>query len=110
MAVGCQSMVEAEVSGAMYTYAPLPQEKEAMVISAAWGLGPAVVDGIAESDTFILDRLPPHARPFGRDRAQGQQNGQLNRTAARPGLTLRQTCRTRPACRRNISRGWPRRP
>jgi pyruvate,water dikinase len=60
MAVGCQLMVEAEVSGAMYTYAPLPKEQEAMVISAAWGLGPAVVDGLAESDTFILDRLPPH--------------------------------------------------
>jgi pyruvate,water dikinase len=60
MAVGCQLMVEAEVSGAMYTYAPLPLEKEAMVISAAWGLGPAVVEGLAESDTFVLDRQPPH--------------------------------------------------
>ena len=61
MAVGCQLMVEGEVSGAMYTYAPLPLEQEAMVISAAWGLGPAVVGGLAESDTFILDRLPPTA-------------------------------------------------
>jgi pyruvate,water dikinase len=60
MAVGCQLMVEAEVSGAMYTYAPLSLEKEAMVISAAWGLGPAVVQGIAESDTFLLDRSAPH--------------------------------------------------
>jgi len=60
MAVGCQLMAEAEVSGAMYTYAPLPQQREAMVISAAWGLGPAVVGGEAESDTFILDRHPPH--------------------------------------------------
>ncbi|MGA2938898.1 MAG: PEP/pyruvate-binding domain-containing protein, partial [Syntrophobacteraceae bacterium] len=61
MAVGCQLMVDAEVSGAMYTYAPLPMEQEAMVISAAWGLGPAVVGGLAESDTFFLDRLPPHS-------------------------------------------------
>jgi pyruvate,water dikinase len=60
MAVGCQLMAQAEVSGAMYTYAPLPLEKEAMVISAAWGLGPAVVGGVAESDTFFLDRHPPH--------------------------------------------------
>jgi pyruvate,water dikinase len=60
MAVGCQLMAEPEVSGAMYTYAPLPREEEAMVISAAWGLGPAVVEGIAESDTFFLDRHPPH--------------------------------------------------
>ncbi len=60
MAVGCQLMVEAEVSGAMYTYAPLPQQKEAIMISAAWGLGPAVVEGLAESDTIVLDRMPPH--------------------------------------------------
>ena len=60
MAVICQVMVEAEVSGAMYTYAPLPKEMEAIVVNGAWGLGPAVVQGIAESDTFILDRVPPH--------------------------------------------------
>ncbi|MGC8491456.1 MAG: PEP/pyruvate-binding domain-containing protein [Syntrophobacteraceae bacterium] len=60
MAVGCQVMVEAEVSGAMYTYAPVAPETEAMVISAAWGLGVAVVSGVAESDTIFLDRLPPH--------------------------------------------------
>lgn len=60
MAVGCQLMVEAEVSGAMYTYAPLSADSERMVISAAWGLGPAVVQGIAESDTIILDRSPPN--------------------------------------------------
>lgn len=60
MAVGCQLMVEAEVSGAMYTYAPVAAETDAMVISAAWGLGVAVVSGVAESDTIFLDRLPPH--------------------------------------------------
>ena len=60
MAVGCQLMVESEVSGAMYTYAPVAAETEAMVISAAWGLGIAVVSGVAESDTIFLDRLPPH--------------------------------------------------
>jgi pyruvate,water dikinase len=60
MAVICQNMIEAEVSGAMYTYAPLPMEVEAIVVNGVWGLGPAVVQGIAESDTFILDRVPPH--------------------------------------------------
>ncbi len=60
MAVGCQLMVEAEVSGAMYTYAPVAPEQDAMVISAVWGLGVAVVSGIAESDTIFLDRQPPH--------------------------------------------------
>ena len=37
MAVGCQIMAEAEVSGAMYTFAPLAAGDESMVISAAWG-------------------------------------------------------------------------
>ncbi|MGC9194722.1 MAG: PEP/pyruvate-binding domain-containing protein [Syntrophobacteraceae bacterium] len=60
MAVGCQLMVEAEVSGAMYTYAPIASEQEAMVISAAWGLGVAVASGIAESDTIFVDRISPH--------------------------------------------------
>lgn len=60
MAVGCQLMVEAEVSGAMYTYAPIASEQEAMVISGAWGLGAAVASGIAESDTIFVDRMPPH--------------------------------------------------
>ncbi len=60
MAVGCQLMVESEVSGAMYSYAPVAAEQDAMVISAAWGLGVAVVSGIAESDTIFLERLPPH--------------------------------------------------
>ena len=81
MAVGCQLMAKAEVSGAMYTYAPLPLERECMVISAAWGLGPAVVQGLAESDTFVLDRSPPHRvlseeiAHKGRMIVQGPKNG-----------------------------------
>ncbi|PKN08377.1 MAG: pyruvate, water dikinase [Deltaproteobacteria bacterium HGW-Deltaproteobacteria-8] len=61
MAVGCQAMVEAEVSGALYTYAPLAREEDAMVISATWGLGAPVVDGTAETDTYFIDRTPTHA-------------------------------------------------
>ena len=60
MAIGCQAMVDAEVSGAMYSCSPLPTNNSAMVISAAWGLGPAVVQGSAESDTFMIERRPPH--------------------------------------------------
>lgn len=64
MAVGCQIMVDAESSGVIYTYAPGASDKESMLVSAAWGLGPAVVDGTAESDTFVLDRKPPYAPLF----------------------------------------------
>lgn len=72
MAVGCQLMVDARVSGATYSYAPLPTESEAMVISAAWGLGPAVVQGVAEADMYVLDRSAPH-RLLSREIGQKQR-------------------------------------
>ena len=59
--VGCQLMVDAEVGGALYSYAPLGTAgEEAMVVSAAWGLGAVVADGMAESDTIVLDRRSPY--------------------------------------------------
>lgn len=61
MAVGCQLLVDAEASGGLYTYVPLSLEREAIVINAAWGLGAPVVDGTAETDTYVLERAAPHA-------------------------------------------------
>jgi len=60
MAVGVMRMVDASVSGGLYTYAPLQEEDQAMVVSAAWGLGKPIVDGTAETDTYLLRRDPPH--------------------------------------------------
>jgi len=61
MAVGVMLMVDATVSGGLYTYAPLQDEEDqAMVVSAAWGLGKPIVDGTAETDTLLLRRDPPH--------------------------------------------------
>ena len=60
MAVGVMPMVAAAVSGGLYTYAPLGEQDQAMVVSAAWGLGKPIVDGTAETDTFLLCREPPH--------------------------------------------------
>ncbi|EPR44267.1 pyruvate phosphate dikinase PEP/pyruvate-binding protein [Desulfovibrio sp. X2] len=60
MPVGCQLMVEAAVSGGLYTLAPVGQEREVMVVNAAWGLGAPVVDGTGEADTFILGRSSPY--------------------------------------------------
>lgn len=61
MAVGCQFMVDAEVSGGLYTYVPLPREAEAIVINSAWGLGAPVVDGTVETDAYVLERAASHA-------------------------------------------------
>ncbi|WP_243311287.1 PEP/pyruvate-binding domain-containing protein [Fundidesulfovibrio agrisoli] len=60
MAVGVVRMVDAETSGGLYTYAPLEEHGQPMVVSAAWGLGKPIVDGTAETDTYFLRRDPPH--------------------------------------------------
>lgn len=60
MAVGVMRMVDATVSGGLYTYAPLQDQDQVMVVSAAWGLGKPIVDGTAETDTYLLQRQPPH--------------------------------------------------
>ncbi|MGE4554182.1 MAG: PEP/pyruvate-binding domain-containing protein, partial [Desulfovibrionaceae bacterium] len=61
MAVGVMPVVDAAVSGGLYTYAPLMVHDQAMVVSAAWGLGKPIVDGTAETDTYVLGREPAHA-------------------------------------------------
>jgi pyruvate,water dikinase len=60
MAVGVMRMVDARASGGLYTYAPLQEHDQPMVVSAAWGLGKPIVDGTAETDTYFLQRDPPH--------------------------------------------------
>jgi len=60
MAVGVMRMVDARVSGGLYTYAPMQEIDPPMVVSAAWGLGKPIVDGTAETDTYFLQREPPH--------------------------------------------------
>jgi len=60
MAVGVVRMVAARTSGGLYTYAPLQEHDQPMVVSAAWGLGKPIVDGTAETDTYFLRRDPPH--------------------------------------------------
>jgi pyruvate,water dikinase len=59
MAVGCHAMIDSRMSGAMYTYAPFSPEKEAVFINAAWGLCAPVVEGLIETDTYVVEREPP---------------------------------------------------
>ncbi|MFA6498698.1 MAG: PEP/pyruvate-binding domain-containing protein [Desulfurivibrionaceae bacterium] len=53
MAVGCVAMVEAKASGVIYTVAS-GRERNRMSISAAWGLGKAVVDGLTDADLYTV--------------------------------------------------------
>ncbi|MCL2790252.1 MAG: PEP-utilizing enzyme [Desulfobulbus sp.] len=59
MAVGIILMVDAHVSGGLYTYVQSKESDPHIVVSSAWGLGKPIVDGSIETDTFMLKRDPP---------------------------------------------------
>ena len=54
MAVVVQRMVDAEVSGVLFTANPLTGNRTEMMVDAAPGLGTAVVDGAADADHYVL--------------------------------------------------------
>jgi pyruvate,water dikinase len=60
MAVGCQLMIDAKVSGVIYTLDPRSPDREVMVLTATWGLGAPVVDGEVKTDQYAIERKPPH--------------------------------------------------
>ena len=60
MAVACQGMIEARVSGVLYSMDPVNPDDEDMVVSATWGLGAPVVSGKVKTDRFIVSREFPH--------------------------------------------------
>ena len=58
MSVGCLAMVPARSSGVIFTAEPTGGRDDVLVIDAAWGLGPAVVDGSLTPDHFVLSKKP----------------------------------------------------
>lgn len=54
LAVVVQAMIESEVSGILFTANPVNQHLDEMVLNASWGLGEAIVSGLANPDTWIL--------------------------------------------------------
>ncbi len=59
IAVVVQRLVPAEVAGVMFTANPGNGRREQTVITAAWGLGEAVVGGQVEPDEYVVDRTAP---------------------------------------------------
>ncbi|MBU4264007.1 MAG: hypothetical protein KKC76_19305 [Proteobacteria bacterium] len=53
MAVGCVAMINARASGVIYT-AAAGKDRTKMAISAAWGLGKGVVDGLTDADLYTV--------------------------------------------------------
>ncbi len=58
MAVGCLCMVPARSSGVVYSLNPLAPAADVQLVTAAWGLGRAVVEGEAAVDRFEVRRRP----------------------------------------------------
>lgn len=60
MAVGALAMVNARVSGVLYTLDPLNPDSGELLVTAVWGLGAPLVDGSISGDRFAVSRRPPH--------------------------------------------------
>lgn len=61
MSVGCLAMVPARASGVVFTAEPTGRRGDVIVIDAAWGLGPAVVNGTLTPDHYVLSKKPEPA-------------------------------------------------
>ena len=57
MGVTVQEMVDAEVSGVMFTCSPISGDPSVIAVNAAWGLGLGVVGGDVTPDEFTLSKV-----------------------------------------------------
>jgi len=57
MGVTVQLMVDAQVSGVMFTCSPLSGDPSVVAINASWGLGLAVVGGEVTPDDFLVSKV-----------------------------------------------------
>ncbi|NVM22425.1 MAG: pyruvate, phosphate dikinase [Desulfobacterales bacterium] len=56
MSVACVAMIDAKVSGVMYTVDPNDSRHAVIMISAVWGLAVSAVEGSAATDFFRIDK------------------------------------------------------
>jgi pyruvate,water dikinase len=59
IAVVVQQMVDADLSGVMFSADPATGDRSRVVIEAAFGLGEVVVSGAVEPDTYVLSKTGP---------------------------------------------------
>ena len=57
MGVAVQSMVDAEVSGVMFTCNPVSGDPSMVAVNASWGLGLAVVGGEVTPDDYLVSKV-----------------------------------------------------
>jgi pyruvate,water dikinase len=56
LCVVVQAMIDAEVSGILFTANPVSGNRSEAVINASWGLGEAIVSGLVDPDTITVDK------------------------------------------------------
>lgn len=64
MSVLCITMINAKVSGVMYTIDPNDSRHAVIMISAAWGLGVGLVDGSIASDFYQINKKDRQIKVF----------------------------------------------
>ncbi|MBN1136729.1 MAG: PEP/pyruvate-binding domain-containing protein, partial [Anaerolineae bacterium] len=57
LAVVVQALVPAEAAGILFTANPVTGRRDQAMISAAWGLGEAVVGGLVTPDALVVDKV-----------------------------------------------------
>jgi pyruvate, water dikinase len=57
MAVVIQHMVDARVSGVMFTCSPTTGDRSVVAIEASWGLGSAMVGGEVTPDSYLVNKV-----------------------------------------------------
>ncbi|MEO9236912.1 MAG: phosphoenolpyruvate synthase, partial [Jatrophihabitantaceae bacterium] len=75
IAVIVQQMINSRCSGVMFTADPATGARDRMVIEAVLGLGEAIVSGMVEPDTYLIDKAGPALLSA----RQGQQKFQIVR-------------------------------
>ncbi|TBL72453.1 PEP/pyruvate-binding domain-containing protein [Paenibacillus thalictri] len=60
MGVLVQRMVQADVSGVIFSINPVTQNRDEIVINASYGLGEAVVSGLVTPDAFYVNKTDGH--------------------------------------------------
>jgi rifampicin phosphotransferase len=60
LAVVIQELVLADAAGVMFTANPVNGKRDELMITAAWGLGEAIVSGAVTPDTLVVDKTTGH--------------------------------------------------
>ena len=72
MGVTVQRMVDADVSGVLFTCNPVSGDPSTVAINASWGLGLAVVGGEVTPDEYLVSKVTGEVVQ-GRDRRQARR-------------------------------------